>query len=133
MNPIGKKVVKTCGGNRNSGAGQLPNHERWDVFAPLGATSYSLNEADKLCAEGLKLQPVDGLIDDHNRDRTERAASLREGLFVGDGLTLKFYLSQTPFTKTSKTLFDEEYITTPLEPTLWSVTDPSNVDLGERG
>ena len=48
-------------------------------------------------------------------------------IFAGDGLTLKFYLSQTPFTKTSKTLFDEEYTVSPLEPTLWSVTDPLSV------
>jgi hypothetical protein len=48
-------------------------------------------------------------------------------IFAGDGLTLKFYLSHTPFTKTSTTLFDEEYTIPPLEPTLWSVTDPSNV------
>jgi hypothetical protein len=47
-------------------------------------------------------------------------------IFAGDGLTLKFYLSQTPFTKTNTTLFDEEYLISPLEPTLWSVTDPSN-------
>src|SRR5580692_12374644 len=46
--------------------------------------------------------------------------------FVGDGLTLKFYLSQTPFTKKSVTLFDEEYTISPLDPALWSVTDPSN-------
>ena len=46
-------------------------------------------------------------------------------IFAGDGLTEKFYLSQTPFTKTSKTLFDEEYNEPTLDPTRWSVTDPS--------
>jgi hypothetical protein len=47
-------------------------------------------------------------------------------IFAGDGLTLKFYLSQKQFTKANKTIFDEEYTISPLEPTLWSVTDPSN-------
>ncbi|MGH9499279.1 MAG: hypothetical protein ACRD3L_09065 [Terriglobales bacterium] len=47
--------------------------------------------------------------------------------FVGDGLTTRFYLSQTPFTKKNTTLFDEEYVTSSLDPTLWSVVDPAQV------
>lgn len=46
-------------------------------------------------------------------------------IFSGDGLTERFYLSQTPYTKTSKTLFNEEYLDATLDPTRWSVTDPS--------
>jgi hypothetical protein len=97
------------------------------IFAPLGATAYSLNETDiTFCPEGLKLQPVNGLINDVTIiGQSEPDAYVRD-YFIGDGLTLKFYLSQTPFTKTSKTLFDEEYTISPLEPTLWSVTDPSS-------
>lgn len=97
------------------------------IFAPLGATAHSLNETDStFCPAGLKLQPVNGLINDVTIiGQSEPDAYVRD-YFIGDGLTLKFYLSQTPFTKTSKTLFDEEYTVSPLEPTLWSVTDPSN-------
>src|SRR5579883_438140 len=47
-------------------------------------------------------------------------------LFVGDGLTERFYLSQTPYTKTSTTVFDEEYTGPRLDPTRWVVTDPTN-------
>jgi len=47
--------------------------------------------------------------------------------FIGDGLTKNFYLSQTPFTKQNYTIFDEEYTSWPLAPTLWSVTDPKGV------
>jgi hypothetical protein len=47
-------------------------------------------------------------------------------IFVGDGLTLKFYLSQTPFTKTSKTVLDEEYLGPALDATRWSVVDTAN-------
>lgn len=46
--------------------------------------------------------------------------------FIGDGLTEKFYLSQTPFTKTSTTVFDEEYTGTQLDATRWVVADPMN-------
>jgi hypothetical protein len=98
------------------------------IFAPLGATAYALNESDiTFYPQGLKLQPVNGLINDVTVIGQSEPQAYVKDYFVGDGLTLKFYLSQTPFTKASKTLFDEEYIISPLEPTLWSVTDPSNV------
>src|ERR1700676_4729636 len=98
------------------------------TYAPLGAMAYALNETDTtFCPEGLKLQPVNGLINDVTVIGQSEPQAYVKDYFIGDGLTLKFNLSQTPFTKTSKTLFDEEYTVSPLEPTLWSVTDPSNV------
>ena len=45
--------------------------------------------------------------------------------FVGDGLTTRFYLSQPPFTKRSRTIFDEEYTAATLDPTRWGITDPA--------
>lgn len=45
--------------------------------------------------------------------------------FVGDGYSLKFYLSQIPFMSTSKVLLDEEYAA--LDPTHWTVGDPQSV------
>ncbi|MGA8491658.1 MAG: hypothetical protein WB711_14625 [Terriglobales bacterium] len=98
------------------------------ILTPLGATAYDLNESDAtFCPEGLKLQPVDGTINDVTVIGESEPEAYVSDYFVGDGLTLKFYLSQTPFTKKNTTLFDEEYLISPLEPTLWSVTDPSNV------
>jgi hypothetical protein len=47
-------------------------------------------------------------------------------IFVGDGVTSRFHLSQTPFTKSNKTIFNEEYITAALDPTRWSAIDPTN-------
>jgi len=97
------------------------------IFAPLGATAYALNETDTtFCPEGLKLQPLNRLINDVTVIGQSEPQAYVKDYFVADGLTLKFYLSQTPFTKTSKTLFDEEYTISPLEPTLWSLTDPSS-------
>jgi hypothetical protein len=98
------------------------------IFAPLGATAFSLNETDNnFCPAGLKLQPVDGLVNDVTVIGQSEPQAYVKDYFVGDGLTLKFYLSHQPFTKTSKTLFDEEYTISPLQPTRWTVTDPSNV------
>jgi hypothetical protein len=97
------------------------------ILAPLGATAYALNETDTAFSPGgLKLQPVNGLINDVTVVGQSEPQAYVTDYFVGDGLTLKFYLSHSPFTKTSKTLFDEEYTISPLEPTLWIVTDPSN-------
>jgi hypothetical protein len=98
------------------------------IFAPLGATVYALNETDvAFCPEGLTLQSVNAMINDITVIGQSEPEAYVTDYFVGDGLTLKFYLSQTPFTKTNTTLFDEEYLVSPLEPALWSVTDPSNV------
>jgi hypothetical protein len=98
------------------------------IFAPLGATAFSLNETDtNFCPEGLKLQPVDVLINDVTVIGQSEPQAYVKDYFIGDGLTLKFYLSQTSFTKTSKTLFDEEYTTSPPDPTRWNVIDPARV------
>ena len=46
--------------------------------------------------------------------------------FVGDGVSLKFYLSQNPFSRPGRTLVDEEYAGTALDPTRWNAADPAN-------
>jgi hypothetical protein len=46
--------------------------------------------------------------------------------FVGDGLSLEFYLSQTPFAQSKPALIDEEYLGPGLDPTTWVVNDPSS-------
>lgn len=98
------------------------------IFAPVGASVYALNETDiNFSPQGLQLLAVNAAINDVTVIGEMEPQAYVSDYFVGDGLTEKFYLSQTPFTKTSTTLFDEEYTSSPLESTLWSVTDPSNV------
>src|SRR5277367_5088100 len=97
------------------------------TLAPLGLNTHALNESDaSFSPQGLKLQPVNGLINDVTVIGDEEPEAYVTDYFIGDGLTLKFYLSQTPFTKTSTVLFDEEYTASPLDPTRWSVADPSS-------
>ena len=97
------------------------------AFAPVGAAVYELNETDSnFSPQGLLLQSVDTLINDVTVIGEMEPQAYISDYFVGDGLTERFYLSQTPFIKTSTTLFDEEYTISPLESTLWSVTDPAN-------
>jgi hypothetical protein len=96
------------------------------VFSPIGAAAYALTETDSnFSPDGLRLQSVNATINDVTVVGEIEPQAYVSDYFVGDGLTERFYLSQTPFTKTSTTLFDEEYTTSPLEPTLWNVTDPS--------
>jgi hypothetical protein len=97
------------------------------VFAPVGSNVYTLNESDtNFSPEGLKLQPVNALANDVTVIGEIEPQPYVKDYFVGDGLTYRFYLSQTPFIKKNATLFDEEYTTSPLDPTLWSLTDPAH-------
>lgn len=97
------------------------------TFSPAGATALMLNESDaNFDPLGLTLQPGSTLINDVTVVGEMEPQAYVKDYFIGDGLTYKFYLSQTPFTKKSTTLFDEEYDVSPLEPTLWTVADPNH-------
>jgi len=96
-------------------------------LSPIGANVYALHETDpEFRPEGLTLVPAGPVINDVTVIGEMEPQAYVTDYFVGDGLTTKFYLSQAPFTKTNTTLLDEEYVTSPLEPTYWTVTDPKN-------
>lgn len=104
------------------------------IFAPVGATAYALNESDpNFSPQGLTLQPTNTIINDVTvLGEIEPEAYVRD-YFVGDGVTTRFYLSQTPFTKSSTTIFDEEYSASTLDPTRWTKTDPADAILVGNG
>jgi len=93
------------------------------ILAPLGANVYELREQGSEFSPGdLKLQSEDRLVNDVAVfGQVEPNAHVRD-YFVGDGFTTKFYLSQIPFTRGSRTILDEEY--SALDPTRWKVVDP---------
>jgi hypothetical protein len=98
------------------------------VFASAGATSYTLNESDaNFSPQGLTLIPVDGPLNDATISGNAEPQAYVRDYFVGDGITLKFFLSQTPFMSFNSTILTEEYSGTALDPTRWSKTDPANV------
>lgn len=98
------------------------------AFSPAESVVHSLNESDpNFDPQGLTLQPCNALINDATMVGEIEPQAYVKDYFIGDGLTKTFYLSQTLFTKQSTTLFDEEYTAWPLEPTLWSLTDPKRV------
>jgi hypothetical protein len=97
------------------------------TFSPVGAAVYTLSETDaNFSPGGLTLSPVDGLINDVTVVGEIEPQAYVKDYFVGDGLTLKFYLSQTPFRTTSLTLFDEEYTDPTPDATRWNVIDPAH-------
>ncbi|HEV2326864.1 MAG TPA: hypothetical protein VGS10_23200, partial [Terracidiphilus sp.] len=97
------------------------------ILTPVGAASYAIAESDEnFSPAGLKLacpkMPVNdvtvvGLI--------EPQAYVRD-YFVGDGLSLHFYLSQTPFQQSWAALIDEEYVGSGLDRATWAVSDPAS-------
>ncbi len=94
-------------------------------LAPLGQNAYTLSQTDPdFSPDTLRLKAADGLINDVTVIGEMEPQDYVKDYFVGDGLTGKFYLSQNPFLKTSKTLLDEEYSAAPLDPASWVVTDP---------
>jgi hypothetical protein len=96
------------------------------ILAPLGASAYSLDESDpNFSPQGLTLQPVNSVVNDATVIGEVEPEAYVKDYFVGDGLTTRFYLSQTPFTKFTNTVFVEEYATAVLDPTRWSLTDPA--------
>ena len=96
------------------------------VFAPVGTASYALNQSDQnFSPRGFSLQPQNNIVNDATVIGEIEPQDYVRDYFVGDGLTTRFFLSQTPFVKTSKTIFDEEYTGTALDSTRWSLTDPA--------
>jgi hypothetical protein len=96
------------------------------TLAPIGSTAYALNESDpNFCPQGLTLQPGNAIVNDVTVIGDLEPRAYVRDYFVGNGLTTRFYLSQTPFGKRSNTIFDEEYATPTLDPTRWGVTDPT--------
>jgi hypothetical protein len=95
------------------------------VFQPIGATAYALDEsAATFSPDGLKLLATDKLANDVTVIGLMEPQAHVKDYFVGDGFTLKFYLSQTPFMGSNKLLLDEEYAA--LDPTHWTENDPSS-------
>jgi len=95
-------------------------------FSSVGATVHVIDESDSsFSADNLTFAANGNEI---NRvtvfGQSEPQAHVKD-YFLGDGFTSKFYLSQQPFTRSSRILLDEEYQGVALDPTHWTATDPT--------
>lgn len=96
------------------------------ILAPVGAASYALNESDEnFSPEALWLSSPNMLVNEVTVIGLDGPKAYVRDYFVGDGESLKFYLSQTPFAQAKPALIDEEYLGPGLDPTTWVVNDPS--------
>jgi hypothetical protein len=97
------------------------------LLAPVGAAAYALNESDvNFSPQGLWLNSPDLLVNELTVIGQDEPQAYVRDYFVGDGLSLTFYLSQKPFAQTKPAMIDEEYLGSNLDPTTWAVNDPSS-------
>jgi hypothetical protein len=100
-------------------------HDGKLVFQPVGQQSFTINEQDtKFSPDGLTLAQPDKLGNDITVVGELEPTTYVRDYFIGDGTSLGFYLSRSPFSKTTVTVFEEEYAGPGLNPTLWYVTEP---------
>jgi hypothetical protein len=97
------------------------------ILAPIGASTYALNESDATFSPlGLSLSTPNKLVNQVTAIGQDEPQDYIRDYFVGDGETLSFYLSQTPFAQAKPALIDEEYLGPGLDPTTWWMSDPSS-------
>ncbi|MGA8429707.1 MAG: hypothetical protein WB729_07790 [Candidatus Sulfotelmatobacter sp.] len=96
-------------------------------LAPVGALSYTLSETDAdFSPMGLQVINPYSLANDITVIGLEEPQAYVRDYFVGDGLSLNFYLSQTPFAQSQLALIDEEFSGPTLDAATWTVSDPSS-------
>jgi hypothetical protein len=96
-------------------------------LAAVGAATYAINESDpNFSPKGLKLASPNLLMNDVTVLGLDEPQAYVRDYFVGDGLSLIFYLSQEPFAQAKPALIDEEYLGPGLDPTTWVVNDPAS-------
>ncbi len=95
-------------------------------FQPVGEQSFTVSDQDpNFDPTALTLlQPYKLLNDVTVVGELEPLNYVRD-YFLGNGTTLDFYLSETPFVKTAVTIFEDDYSESQLAPTLWDVADPN--------
>lgn len=97
------------------------------VFAPIGSTVYPLDETDQnFSPEALTLEPQYRALNDVTVIGDVEPQAYVKDYFVGDGLSMKFYLSQNPFIKPGQVTLTEEFKGGALDPTRWNLVDPQN-------
>lgn len=97
------------------------------IFEPLGKRSYVLDEADPMFSPAnLKINAPAKTLNQIIAIGLVAADCYVKDFFEGNGTSLRFYLSATPFLGTYGLILQQEYNTWPLDPRWWTVTDPKS-------
>ncbi|MFB3915134.1 MAG: hypothetical protein ACE14M_00270 [Terriglobales bacterium] len=100
-------------------------HDGALLLSPVGANEYLLDEAaPEFRPDGLKLRWQQRLMNDVSVIGNDEPNAYVKDYFLGDGLTLDFWLSHDPFTYRNHSFLDEEYADAALSPLRWTATDP---------
>lgn len=92
----------------------------------LGAAVHTLDADDESAnPEKLKLIAADGLVNDVTVLGQVEPRAFVKNYFLGDGISSRFSLSHSPFTRRVGYIFEEEFKSGSVDPTLWTATDPS--------
>lgn len=101
-------------------------HDGKLYFQPVGEHTFVVDDtAANVYPQGLTLAQPDQLRNDVTIIGGMEPQTYVRDYFLGDGVALGFYLSQSPYSKSAITVFREDYNAGILEPTLWNVTDPN--------
>ena len=97
------------------------------MLAPVGAATYAISEIDaNFSPAGLKLTSHKMPVNDVTVIGLVEPQAYVRDYFVGDGLSLRFYLSQKPFQQSRPALIDEVYGGPGLDSATWTVSDPAS-------
>ncbi len=102
-------------------------HDGKLYFSAVGKNMYTLDEISAdFCSDGLKLSSPDTLVNDLLvLGQVEPNAYVKD-YFLGDGYTLTYYLSQTPYLTRLGVVVDEEYKGAALDAHFWTAADPGH-------
>ena len=85
-------------------------HDGKLVFQPVGQQGFLIDEQNaKFSPDGLTLAQPDELGNDATMVGELEPTTYVRDYFIGDGTTLGFYLSRSPFSTATITVFEEEY------------------------
>jgi hypothetical protein len=102
-------------------------HDGKISLAPLGLVTHTLSDAnDTFDPAALGVERPQKIANDMTViGRTEPRAYVKD-YFSGDDVSLRFQLSETPFTRRNRTFIDEEFAGSALDPVAWTKTDPAS-------
>lgn len=97
------------------------------IVQGVGVNSYPLNESDSnFYPAGLQLACATPVVNDATVIGLEEPQAYVRDYFAGDGLSLKFYLSQKPFAQSTHALIDDEFVGPNVDASTWVVVDPAS-------
>jgi hypothetical protein len=95
-------------------------------FEPIGETQLVLEEGEAgFQPDHLQFASLPAKANDVTLTGRLEPRAYVKNYFLGDGFSLRFFLSHTPFTRSSSLLVDEEYRDAILRPEWWALADPA--------